>query len=142
MRISDLARETGCHLETVRYYERIGLIPPPNRSASGYRSYQAEDVDRLRFIVRSRALGFGLDEIRSLLDLARGADAPCDDVDRLARIHLAEVEEKQRELTALADQLRELIETCGQGTRASCVILKSLGAPISGAHGKGRDSCC
>lgn len=64
-----LARRTGCHLETIRYYEKIGLLPDPPRSASGYRIYDETDVRRLRFILRARELGFGLEEIRGLLHL-------------------------------------------------------------------------
>jgi MerR family mercuric resistance operon transcriptional regulator len=126
MRISDLAQRTGCHLETVRYYERIGLIPPPLRSAAGYRQYREADVERLRFVVRSRALGFGLDDIRGLLALAAHYDEPCEQVDLLTRRQLAQVEAKQRELAALARELRGMLEECHHGTRASCTILRAL----------------
>ncbi len=126
MRISDLAKATGCHLETVRYYERIGLLPPPVRSKAGYRDYRDSDVERLRFVVRSRALGFSLEEIRSLLTLASRTELSCKQVDGVARTHLAQVEAKQRELAALATELRGMIETCHHDTRATCAILQSL----------------
>lgn len=126
MRISELAQRTGCHLETVRYYERIGLLPSPARSPSGYRRYSMADAERLQFIVRSRALGFHLEEIRSLLSLAPQSALSCQDVDRIARDHLAQVEAKQRELAMLATELRNLIETCHKDTRATCAILKAL----------------
>jgi MerR family mercuric resistance operon transcriptional regulator len=126
MRISDLAQQTGCHLETVRYYERIGLLPQPRRSASGYRQYTDADMERLRFIVRSRALGFHLDEIRSLLMLASESSLSCQDVTALAREHLAQVEAKQQELARLASELRGMIETCHNDTRETCTILQSL----------------
>lgn len=126
MRISELAEATGCHLETVRYYERIGLLPAPERSASGYRRYREGDAERLRFVVRSRALGFSLEEIRSLLELAANGERSCAEVDVLAREHLRAVEAKQRELAALARELRGMIAACAQDTRASCTILQAL----------------
>lgn len=126
MRISEFARKAGCHLETVRYYERIGLLPEPRRSASGYRHYNDADAERLHFIVRSRALGFHLDEIRSLLTLASESSLPCRDVDALAREHLAQVEAKQQELARLADELRGMVEACHNNTRETCSILRAL----------------
>ena len=126
MRISELAQQTGCHLETVRYYERIGLLPAPARSPSGYRQYSAADAERLQFIVRSRALGFHLEEIRSLLSLASESALSCQDVDRITRDHLAQVEAKQRQLAMLASELRSMIESCHKDTRATCTILKAL----------------
>ncbi|NMW22945.1 helix-turn-helix domain-containing protein [Rhodanobacter denitrificans] len=126
MRISDLAKATGCHLETVRYYERIGLLPPPVRSNAGYRDYRDSDVERLRFMVRSRALAFSLEEIRSLLTLASHTELSCEQVDGVARTHLAQVEAKQRELAALATELRGMIDICHHDTRATCTILQSL----------------
>src|SRR5579875_2237715 len=100
MRIGELAKKTGCHLETIRYYERIGLMPSPPRSLSGYRQYTVADMERLNFIVGSRALGFHLDEVRSLLRLASESALSCADVDVMAREHLAQVKEKQRELAS------------------------------------------
>jgi len=129
MRISELAQQTGCHLETVRYYERIGLLPSPARSPSGYRRYSTVDAERLQFIVRSRALGFHLEEIRSLLRLASESALSCQDVDRITRDHLAQVEAKQQELAMLATELRSMIEACHKDTRAKCTILKALSRP-------------
>ena len=126
MRIGELAKRTGCHLETIRYYERIGLLREPERSLSGYRQYTLADVERLNFIVGSRSLGFHLDEVRSLLRLASESTLPCADVDAIAREHLAQVKDKQRELAALASELQGMIKACGQGTRAHCTILRSL----------------
>jgi MerR family mercuric resistance operon transcriptional regulator len=113
-------------LETIRYYERIGLLPPPGRSAAGYRAYDQPDVERLQFVVRSRALGFALEDVRSLLALASSTDMSCEDVDVVARAHLDQIEVKQRELSALAGELRTMIETCRHGTRATCTVLRSL----------------
>ena len=70
MKISQAAEASGCHLETIRYYEKIGLLPHPTRTDSGYRVYTSADIERLRFIARGRDLGFSLEEIRSLLQLA------------------------------------------------------------------------
>src|SRR5690606_1867317 len=83
MRIGEVAARSGCPPETVRYYERIGLLPAPPRTASGYRDYRPADADRLRFISRGRELGFSLAEIRSLLGLAEDDGLSCQDVDRL-----------------------------------------------------------
>lgn len=126
MRIGELAKKTGCHLETIRYYERIGLLREPERSLSGYRQYTSADVERVNFIVGSRALGFHLDEVRSLLRLASESTLSCADVDIIAREHLAQVKEKQHELAALASELQAMIKACGQSTRENCTILRSL----------------
>jgi MerR family mercuric resistance operon transcriptional regulator len=134
MRISELSRLTGCHLETIRYYERIGLLAEPARSPAGYRSYTATDADRLSFIVRSRALGFHLDEVRSLVSLAAEQGESCAEVDRIARAHLAQVEKKQRELAALAAELGQLLDQCRKGTRAGCNILNALSTAGGTSH--------
>src|SRR5690606_41081910 len=90
MKIGEVAERSGCHPETVRYYERIGLLPAPPRTPGGYRDYRPADADRLRFISRGRELGFSLEEIRSLLGLAEDDGLSCQDVDRLARGHRSE----------------------------------------------------
>lgn len=126
VRISELAKASDCHLETVRYYERIGLLSSPLRSGNGYRDYRDSDVERLRFIVRGRALGFSLEEVRSLLTLASCTELSCEQVDAVARNHLAQVEAKQRELAVLATELRRMIDSCHLDTRATCTILQSL----------------
>lgn len=87
MKISEAAAASGCHLETIRYYERSGLMPAPARTASGYREYSPTEVDRLRFISRGRELGFSLEEIRSLLSLDDDPAMSCCDVDVIARQH-------------------------------------------------------
>ena len=86
--ISVLARDSGVNLETIRFYERSGLLPPPQRSASGYRHYQDVDVRRLRFIRRGRELGFSLEEIRSLLELSAHPEQPCASADQMVSEHL------------------------------------------------------
>jgi len=130
--IGELAGRTGVTAEAIRYYEREGVIPAPVRVGAGrYRRYDAADAERLLFVRRARELGFGLDEVRELLALAAGDPArPCDDVDRIARAHLAEVEGKLARLAALRDELRRLIAGCrGGGAMAECRLLGAMGAP-------------
>jgi len=125
--IGDLARETGVKVVTVRYYERIGLLPTPVRRGSGaYRSYDSADLGRLSFIRRARDLGFTLDQIRLLLELAEQRDRDCGDVDALAREHLADVERKIADLSALRRELLDLIESCRRGKVEECRIIEAL----------------
>ncbi|GIX34594.1 MAG: Cu(I)-responsive transcriptional regulator [Lysobacteraceae bacterium] len=126
MKISEASQASGCHLETIRYYERIGLMPSPTRTGSGYRSYSEQDVERLRFITRGRDLGFSLDEIRSLMRLDQDGDLACEDVTRLAQQHLIDVQERIRDLQRVARELERTIRSCGGGVRAQCAILDAL----------------
>ena len=128
--IGDLARRTGTKVETIRYYERIGLLPAPARTEGNYRRYAARHLERLSFIRRGRDLGFSLDEVRALLRLADDRAQPCAEVDRIARLHLTEVERKLADLAALRAELKQLIEQCGHGTIAECRIIEAL-APCS-----------
>ena len=130
MKISEAAAASGCHLETIRYYERIGLMPPPDRTASGYRSYSPQEVERLRFISRGRDLGFTLEEIRDLLDLgARDGEASCEQVAAVARRHLAQVQDRIADLQRVADELARTLESCANAGRATCTILQALRQP-------------
>lgn len=126
MNIGAAARASGCHVETIRYYERVGLIAAPGRSVAGYRTYAPQEVDRLRFIHRARGLGFGLDEIRELLALAAHADEPCAGVDELAAKHLQEVRARQEELARMAAALEALLASCQGRTAACCTIIGAL----------------
>jgi MerR family transcriptional regulator, mercuric resistance operon regulatory protein len=126
MKIGAAAAASGCHIETIRYYERIGLLPHPARSVSGYREYLPEEVDRLRFITRGRELGFSLDEIRSLLGLSDDPTLSCRDVDQLARHHLADVRQRLSELRRIAQELERTIASCAGGKRGQCTILGAL----------------
>ena len=110
MKISEAAAASGCHLETIRYYERSGLMPAPARTASGYREYSPTEVDRLRFISRGRELGFSLEEIRSLLSLDDDPAMSCCDVDVIARQHLADIRDRIRELSNMAAELERVLE--------------------------------
>lgn len=126
MRIGEAAAASGCHLETVRYYERIGLLNPPPRTSGGYRDYRDEDVARLQFVTRGRGLGFSIEEIRSLLRLSEDAELSCADVDELACRHLEDVRAKIRDLQRMATELEHTIAQCHGGNRGDCVILYSL----------------
>jgi len=126
MQIGKAAAASGCHIETIRYYERVGLLPHPARTAGGYRNYRLEEVDRLRFITRGRALGFSLEEIRSLLALADDPALSCRDVDQLARHHLADIQQRVRELRRIARELERTIANCAGGKRGQCAILGAL----------------
>ena len=117
MKISRAAEASGCHLETIRYYERIGLLPQPDRTGSGYRVYGSADIERLRFIARGRDLGFSLEEIRSLLQLAGDEGLCCVDVDRLARSHLADIRTRLADLQRMANELERVIQGCQGGQR-------------------------
>jgi MerR family mercuric resistance operon transcriptional regulator len=131
MKIGEVAKASGCHLETIRYYERIGLLPPPQRTASGYRDYSLSDVQRACFITRGRDLGFSLDEIRSLMRLTEDPDLSCERADHLAQHHLAEIRERIAQLQGMARELELTIKECAGGRRAACAILGTLNAPTS-----------
>ena len=124
--IGDLARATGTKEETIRYYERIGLLPAPARTAGGQRAYAPDHLRRLAFVRRARGLGFGLDQVRALLDFAHQPDRDCAAVDVVARARLAEVDRKLADLAGLRGALADLIETCGRGRVAECRIMEAL----------------
>lgn len=126
MAIGELARATGSKAETIRYYERIGLLPKPARTATNYRNYGAAELARLSFIRRARSLGFSIGQVGALLDLADRRDRSCEAVDALAREHLTTIEDKIADLTALRRELAELIGQCSRGTVAECRIIDAL----------------
>jgi DNA-binding transcriptional MerR regulator len=123
--IGELAKATGTKAETVRYYERIGLLPEPARTSGNYRAYARPHLERLSFIRRD--LGFSLDQVRALLRLADDREQSCDEVDRIAKLHLTEVDRKIADLVSLGSELRQLIDKCRHGTIAECRILEALG---------------
>ena len=125
MTIGRLAKQVGVNIDTIRYYERNGLIPKPVRRASGYREYDAEDVRRLRFILRAKELGFTLAEIGELLSLS--ADRDVGGVKRRAEERLDQVEHKIKELRRVRNGLKTLIDACpGHGALESCPIVAAL----------------
>ena len=133
MNIGELGRATATKPETIRYYERIGLLPLPPRTAGNYRTYSPTHVSRLTFARRARDLGFSIEQIRALLDLADHNDQSCEAVDAIAREHLAEVRRKLADLAALRRELEALIGQCRHDTIAECRILEAL-APTRAVH--------
>jgi len=129
--IGKLANAAGVNLETVRYYERIGLMPPPRRSAGGHRVYDQDHLSRLTFIRRARELGFGLAAIRSLLALA----TPRDKVRRaevrvIAAAHLEQVRAKGADLVRLEAILVAAVDQCQGEEAVSCAVLDALAQPL------------
>ncbi|MBX9860599.1 MAG: helix-turn-helix domain-containing protein [Sphingomonas sp.] len=129
--IGKLAAATGTKVETIRYYESVGLLAAPERTASNYRSYSPAHLSRLSFIRRARALGFSLEQVQALLGLADQKDISCSAVDLIAREHLAEIDRKLADLTTLRAELGNLIVQCGHGSISECRIIESLGPDIS-----------
>ena len=123
--IGVLARDSGMNLETIRFYERSGLMPAPQRSPAGYRHYQEQDIRRLRFIRRGRELGFSLEEIRSLLELAAHPESPCESADQMVREHLDAIETRIRDLQNMRAELSKLAG-CHSGHAEHCRLLEAL----------------
>lgn len=121
-----LAKRSGCNAETIRYYEKIGLLPPPRRSAGGHRLYTMADQRRLRFVLRARELGFGIGEIRSLLSMTDQANYSCDEIHDLTLAHLASVRQKIADLTRLEQTLSGIAENCRGGDRPDCPVIDAL----------------
>lgn len=127
MKIGELAQQAGVGIDTVRYYERQGILPPPSRLASGYRTYGPGDAARLRFVRRAKALGFTLVEIRELLSLSGHQDDDMASVKAAAVQKLAIVESKLVELSRMHDGLKALVVSCpGHGSLSQCPILNML----------------
>ncbi|MDB5687450.1 MAG: MerR family transcriptional regulator [Rhizorhabdus sp.] len=124
--IGQLASGTETKVETVRYYERIGLLAAPRRTQGNYRAYGAGALSRLSFIRRARDLGFSLDQVRALLDLASDRSRDCSSVDVLANEHLTEIDRKLADLTALRCELSALIDSCKGGSISECRIVEAL----------------
>lgn len=136
MKIGELSRATGTNIETIRYYERIGLLPAPARTDTNYRSYGDAHCARLRFVRHSRELGFTIEEIRSLLDLSDHPERDCTDADRIASAHLEQVEAKIAQLSALRDELTRIVGRCRGGLAGDCRVIEALGdhGQCDGAH--------
>lgn len=126
MTIGRLARKTGVNLETIRYYERVGIMPAPDRTAGGHRSYAESHARRLAFIRRARELGFSLAEIRTLLDLAEPGGTSCAQVEAIAQAHLESVRAKQTDLARLEHILADTVSRCSGTTSPSCPVLDML----------------
>ena len=126
LRRADLARASGCNLETIRYYEGVNLLPPPARTMAGHRTYGAEDVRRLRFILRARELGFSLSDIRGLLGLGDGALLTCAEVMERTEQHLTDVRSKIADLQRIEDVLSKTASLCTGDDRPECAVLDIL----------------
>jgi MerR family mercuric resistance operon transcriptional regulator len=124
--IGRLARTAGVHLETVRYYERIGLMPAPDRTEGGHRSYAVAHVRRLRFIRRARDLGFTLDDVRALLELAEPGHGSCREVQKIASLHLQGVRAKLADLARMEKLLATTVAQCSGEQSPACPVLEML----------------
>lgn len=128
--ISTLSRKSGVTIETIRYYERVGLLPKPARTSGNYRLYEDIDANRLSFVRRSRDLGFSLDDIKRLLDLAEQKSRSCRRVNEIAAEHLADIRGKLLDLKRMERVLASLVKSCSQGSLPDCPLLETLARPI------------
>jgi DNA-binding transcriptional MerR regulator len=127
MKTGDLAKAVGVKVETVLFYEKVGLLPPPSRSQANYRQYDLSHVMRLTFIRRARDLGFGLHAVRDLLTMADDKDQPCMAIDNIATAQLREVKRKIADLQLLETELSNIIGQCRNGFVSDCKIVEALG---------------
>jgi MerR family transcriptional regulator, mercuric resistance operon regulatory protein len=133
--IGELSRRTGVHVETIRYYEKIKMLPAPGRTAGGHRVYRPQDIRILAFIRRGRELGFSLDEIRALLDLGGPGRASCAEVRTIARRHLEGIRAKINDLTKLERLLGGTVARCSGKKVPDCPVLDVLDVqPGRGSH--------
>ena len=121
-----LAKQTNTKIQTIRYYEEIGLLPLPPRSEGNRRLYGHEHADRLAFVRHSRELGFSLDQIRELLALSDSPDRPCDEVDAIAQTHLKNVQNKLARLQGFEKELKRMVGECAGGRVSACRIIEVL----------------
>lgn len=128
LRRADLARATGCNLETIRYYEGAGVLPTPARTDAGHRSYDASDVRRLRFVMRARELGFTLDDIRGLVGLGDATAPTCAEVKDRTDRHLADVRAKIADLRRIEQVLATTAAKCSGQDVPQCAVLDALEA--------------
>lgn len=129
MNIGKVSKASGVTTKMIRYYEQIGLIPAVGRNNAGYRSYSTNDVERLKFIKRSRELGFSVAEISDLLDLWNDSSRQSADVKRLALGHIDKLEDRIHDLQKMANTLKDLIDCCAGDNRPDCPILDGLQEP-------------
>ncbi|SHF37660.1 MerR family transcriptional regulator, mercuric resistance operon regulatory protein [Modicisalibacter ilicicola DSM 19980] len=126
LRRGELAKRTGCNIETIRYYERIGLLPDPPRSENGFRSYEERHLTRLTFIRRARELGFTLEEVQDLLRLVDGGNYTCAQVQELALRHADEIQRKIDDLHRMQHALKEMSAQCRGEEVPKCPIVEIL----------------
>ncbi len=124
--IGALSKRTGCNIETIRYYERIGLLPAPPRTEGGHRVYDEAHLKRLTFVRRSRELGFTLDDVRGLLQLVDGGHYTCAEVRELTLQHLDEIRSKVADLRRLERVLKEMAAQCTGDDVPECPVIDAL----------------
>jgi DNA-binding transcriptional MerR regulator len=124
--IGEAARRSGCTVQTIRYYERIGLVAPATRTSGNQRVYDDGAVDRLSFIRHARALGFKLDAVRELLELSANAKRTCEEIDVIAKTHLDAVRERIARLRTLETELARMVDACEHQTVAECRVVQVL----------------
>ncbi|MEL7968116.1 helix-turn-helix domain-containing protein [Vreelandella neptunia] len=124
--IGELARRTDCKPETVRYYERIGILRDASRTEGGQRRYGEDAVRRLTFIRHARDFGFSVDSVRELLAMSDQPDMPCQEVDAIAKHHLEKVESRLQRLSVLRDELQRMVTQCAGGKVGSCRIIEVI----------------
>ena len=143
--IGTMSAQTRCTVPTIRYYEKIGLLPRPYRAANGHRYYREVDLKRLTFIKRCRDFGFPIEQVRELTNLFEDGDRACVEVRELAQAHLDEVRAKLAELRELEASLAAFVcscdTACSGGLTKDCVIIDDLSMPVAGASATGA-SCC
>ena len=124
--IGDAAERSGCGIETIRFYEKIGVLPEARRTEGDRRAYNSADIARISFIRRARDLGFSLDEVRSLLALAEGSKDACAKVQAITAHHLAEIAAKIAALNAMQTVLADLAQQCARGEVEACPLIEAL----------------
>ncbi|WP_316367760.1 MerR family transcriptional regulator [Candidatus Thiodiazotropha sp. CDECU1] len=135
--IGQMAEAGNCKVQTIRYYEQIGLLPEPERSEGNQRIYHQNHLDRLGFVRHSRELGFSLDRIREILAISDDPSHSCEEVDQIARSHLQEVESKIKRLQSMRMELKRMINQCAGNQVADCRIIEILSDHslcLSGTH--------
>jgi DNA-binding transcriptional MerR regulator len=138
--IGQLGSATDTKIETIRYYEKIGLLPQPRRTSGNYRSYAIEHMQRLVFIRRARELGFSIGDVRELLKLAAHGEEPCREVDQLVARHLETTEKKIEALTRLRRELRDTLASCKGGRIAECRVIQALSPKVPNRKKKAQGS--
>jgi DNA-binding transcriptional MerR regulator len=128
LKIGEVSRQTGIGIETLRFYEKSGLLDKPARTYSGYRMYSTDVLDRLSFIKQAQVLGFSLDEIKKLIDEARGGHSPCDEVREIVRKRLEELDQRMQEMARYRKELAETLDEWDRVGRAPghiCGLIES-----------------
>lgn len=133
--VGKLADITGVNIETIRFYEKKGILPPPQRKPSGYRLYAKEDIKRVQFIIHAKELGFSLREIKELMELRINADSNCNEVRRQTEIKISDIEKKISNLQRIHNVLTKLAGDCRtRGQTSDCPVLEALEAEPPGVH--------